>query len=238
MASIDVVSHGVSAVALFDLDGTLLDTPRAIVEQMGAAVEDVIGRRPDPVHTRRLIGSPLERMAAALGGHDETADVTARIAAGYLNRYRETIVPAAPELLFPGVRDGLTRLREAGVVSAVVTSKKHHSAEIILESAGIREYFAAVVGADDVEYPKPHRASGDRALGALGRTRVGPADSVIGDTASDIGLGVALGARTIAVTYGVATVDELTAARPDALADHFDRVIDLLLLQTESEPAP
>lgn len=216
---------------LFDLDGTLLDTPRAIAEQMTAAVEAVTGRRPDPARARGLIGAPLEQLAGTLVDSDPESELTRSVCAEYLTRYRELIVPKAADLLFPGVRTGLERLTEAGFVLAIVTSKKHHSAELILEAADIRAPFAAVIGVDDVDRPKPHRDSADAALRALALPDIGAGGAVIGDTASDIGLGRAIGAYTVGVGYGVYSAEQIAATAPDVIAADFDDVTRALLLR-------
>lgn len=218
-----------SSAVLFDLDGTLLDTPGAIAEQFASAVETVTGVNPGIDAARRLVGRPLSEMAAALSGSAVESATAQAVSDEYVARYREVIVPAAAGLLFPGVRGGLARLADAGLALAVVTSKKHASAELILESAGIRDDFAAVVGADDVEYPKPHRASGDLALATLGLADAGPAGAVIGDTSADIELGDALGTFTIGVTYGVYSAYQITSTAPDHVAHTFDDVVRTLL---------
>ncbi|MEV0248939.1 HAD family hydrolase [Nocardia sp. NPDC050712] len=217
------------SVLLFDLDGTLLDTPRAIAEQFSIAVEQVTGVHPGEEAARRLIGAPLERMAGALSGTDPDSPTAQAVSAEYLTRYRELIVPKAADLLFPGVRAGLERLTRHGFVPAVVTSKRHESAELILAAAGIRELFAVVVGADEVAHPKPHRASADVALAALGRPDTGPHGAVVGDTAADIGLAVALGVFGIGVTFGVYSHEQIIAAAPDFIAHSFDDVTGALL---------
>ncbi|WP_280419783.1 HAD family hydrolase [Nocardia carnea] len=221
---------------LFDLDGTLLDTPRAIAEQFSAAVETVTGTNPGIEAARRLIGAPLESMAGALSGSEPDSVVAAAVAAEYLVRYRELIVPKAADLLFPGVSAGLARFTAAGLVPAVVTSKKHHSAELILEAAGIRDHFAVVIGADDVANPKPHRDSADAALAGAGLTGIGPAGAVIGDTSGDIGLGRAIGAFTIGVGFGVYSTEQITATNPDLVAHTFDDVTHAVLRRIASLP--
>lgn len=219
------------SAVLFDLDGTLLDTPRAIAEQMSLAVEAVTGVLPELETARALIGAPLEQMAGALSGTEPDSPTAQQVSADYLTRYRELIVPKAADLLFPGVRGGLERLARSGLALAVVTSKKHHSAELILDAAGIREQFEAVVGADDVAHPKPHRDSADAALAILGLPHAGPSGAVVGDTAADIGLGSAIGAFTVGVTYGVGSTYQIASASADFVAHTFDDAIRAVLLR-------
>ncbi len=227
-----------SSAVLFDLDGTLLDTPSAIAEQFAAAVEAVTGADPGIEAARRLVGRPLSEMAATLSGSAVDSATAQAVSDEYSTRYREVIVPKAADLLFQGVLGGLARLADAGLVLAVVTSKRHASAELILDSAGIRDHFGAVVGADDVEHPKPHRASGDLALRTLGLADAGPAGAVIGDTAADIGLGDALGTFTVGVTYGVYSSSQIAATAPDHIAHTFDDVVHTLLTRNRKRVRP
>ncbi|WP_216897414.1 HAD family hydrolase [Nocardia alni] len=227
-----------SSALLFDLDGTLLDTPSAIAEQFAAAVEAVTGADPGVEAARRLVGRPLPEMAATLSGSAVDSATAQAVSNEYLTRYREVIVPKAADLVFPGVLGGLTRLAGAGLALAVVTSKKHVSAELILEAAGIRDNFGAVVGADDVDHPKPHRASGDLALRTLGLADAGPAGAVIGDTAADIELGDALGTFTVGVTYGVYSAHQIVSTAPDYVAHTFDDVVDTLLTRNRKRVRP
>lgn len=222
---------------LFDLDGTLLDTPRAIAEQFSAAVEAVTGTHPGIEAARRLVGAPLEQMAGALSGSDPGSEVAAAVAAEYFTRYRELIVPKAADLVFPGVSAGLARFTAAGLVLTVVTTKKHHSAELILEAAGLRDHFAVVIGADDVAHPKPHRDSADAALAGAGLTGIGAGGAVIGDTSGDIGLGRAIGGFTIGVGYGVYSTEQITATAPDVVAHTFDDVTHAVLQRIASLPS-
>ncbi|WP_280378377.1 HAD family hydrolase [Nocardia wallacei] len=220
------------SAVLFDLEGTLMDTPRAVAEQMSLAVEAVTGVLPELATARALIGAPLAQMAGALSGTEPDSTTAQRVSADFRTRYRELIVPKAADLLFPGVRGGLERLARSGLVLAVVTSKKRQGAELLLAAAGIREQFAAVVGADDVTHPEPHRDSADAALAILGLSDAGPSGAVVGDTAADIGLGAAIGAFTVGVTYGVGTTYQIASAPADYVAHTFDDAIRAVLLRT------
>ncbi|MBB6439501.1 HAD family hydrolase [Streptomyces candidus] len=229
-------------LAVFDLDGTLVDTPRAIVETFSAAFASLGEPVPDSAAIRATIGIPLERAFGSLLGVDPEDPYVRRGIEQYQLHFRELILPRASELLYPGVEPGLRRLHAQGVALAVATNKFHASADALLRAAGLRELFAQVVGADDVSNHKPHPESGLLIL----RTLDIPADRavMVGDTTHDLLMANAAGLRSVAVTYGIHSPEELATAAPTWTAHTFDEVVThleaVLLPASESllPPAP
>ena len=213
-------------LAVFDLDGTLVDTPRAIVETFSATFVSLGRAAPDPTAVRATIGLPLERAFGDLLGVGPDDPLVQRSVKQYQVHFRELVLPRAAELLYPGVEAGLAKLHAQGVVLAIATSKFHTSADALLRAAGLRDLFAQVVGADDVSNPKPHPESGEFILRTLGI----PADRavMIGDTTHDLKMAHAAGIRSIAVTYGIHGPEELATAEPTWTADTFDDVVTRL----------
>lgn len=222
--------------AIFDLDGTLIDTPRAIIWMIETTMRDM-GRKPaDEAAIRATIGLPLDSSIATLlerpTDHHEVTDCVAR----YRRKFLDWLVPQAHNLLFPHVADGLIELHQAGVQLAVATSKYRASADAILQSAGLLGFFTTVVGADEVARPKPHAETADL---VLFRVEGSAAQSiVIGDTVHDIEMAHAAGIRSIAVTYGIGEVGGLRAVSPVWIADDFRSVASILLAEFGGEKGP
>lgn len=190
---------GVAGV-LFDLDGTLLDTPPAIATALRAAVADVTGEELLLQDIVPLIGRPLPALCARLARRQEGDPVVLEIVAAYQRRYRHDIVPSARELVFPGVVQGLQAVQAQGIRLAIVTSKTHAAAELILDAAGLFGHFDVIIGADDVREPKP---AVDPGWKALRRLSTDPQHAVmVGDSADDIRVANAVPMRSIGVTYG------------------------------------
>lgn len=213
----------VTHVAMFDLDGTLVDSPRAIVETFAAAFE-ALGESPrDEADVRATIGLPLEQAFAKLLGVPQDDPRVADGIARYQEAFRTVILPRARSLVFPGVAEGLAELRRHGLTLTVATSKFHASADALLTAAGLRDHFAVLIGADDVTHPKPHPESGLRILQQLGAR---PEHAVmVGDTTHDLKMAHAAGTRSVAVTYGVHGRAELASARPSYTAETFPEVV-------------
>lgn len=215
---------------IFDLDGTLVDTPRAIVETFTAAFASMGVQAQDPSAIRATIGLPLERAFSKLLGVPLEDGLVAQGVKQYQVFFKELILPKAGQLLFPGVAEGLVTLRTQGFTLAVATSKFYASADALLKAAGLRDHFSMVVGADQVKQPKPNPEMGLMILRTLGI----PAERavMVGDTTHDLLMAKAAGMRSVAVTYGVHGVQELKSAGPTWVANTFDDV--LKCVQTEN----
>jgi phosphoglycolate phosphatase len=209
----------VNRCAIFDLDGTLVDSPRGIVTTFAAVFAQLDLPTVDSPTIRGTIGLPLPSAFAKVLGVSEDEPVVATCVEVYQSTYRKIVLPMATQLVFPGVYDGLQSLRENGFRLAVATSKYIANAEALLTAAGLREEFSVVVGADQVSKPKPDPESGLLVLRRLG---VAPANAVmVGDTTHDIHMAHGAGMSSVGVTYGVHSVDQLLSANPTWLVDSF-----------------
>lgn len=212
---------------MFDLDGTLVDSPRAIVETFTAAFESMGLRPRNPDDVRATIGLPLDLAFGALLGVPRDDSRVAEGVRLYQEAFRTVVLPRARTLVFPGVVEGLNELQRLGVTLTVATSKYHANADAVLSAAGLRDHFSVLIGADDVTRPKPHP---DSAHLILDRCAAVPDQAVmVGDTTHDLLMARSAGIRSIAVTYGVHSHTELTTATPTHIADTFPQVVAHIL---------
>ncbi|HSP25720.1 MAG TPA: HAD family hydrolase [Saliniramus sp.] len=213
-------------LALFDLDGTLVDTPLAIGQTFAATFAELGLPRVEAADIRATIGMPLGNAFGRLMGlSPEDAGVVEAVLR-YQALSKEILLPQARGLVLPGVVDGLARLASRGIVLAVATSKVQASAEALLEAAGLAGFFASVVGADRVPRPKPYPDSGLLAMdlaGAAPETTV-----MVGDTTHDLLMAHAAGMRSVAVTYGVHARDVLATAVPSFIVDGFPEAAEII----------
>lgn len=97
--------------------------------------------------------------------------------------------------LFEGVEETLRSLKTAGVRLAIATNDRRADAEETMRAIGVLDLFDAVVGADDVESPKP---SPDMVLLACERCGCPPSRAVcVGDLPADMRAGRAAGVRAV-----------------------------------------
>ncbi|MFD4639729.1 HAD family hydrolase [Lentzea sp. NPDC058436] len=208
---------------IFDLDGTLVDTPRGIVTTFAAVFAQLDLPTADSPTIRGTIGLGLPAAFAKILGVPEDEPVVTRCVELYRPTFRKIVLPVASQLVFPGVYDGLRSLRENGFLLAVATNRFVAPAEELLTAAGLRDEFSVVVGADQVPEPKPDPAAGLLVLDRLGVT---PDNAVmVGDTTYDIDMARGAGMSSVAVTYGVHGADQLLSAGPTWLAGSFAEAV-------------
>ena len=206
---------------LLDLDGTLVDTPQAIVDVTQATLA-ALGRPPaEPQTIKDGIGLPLPvALAALLGVGPEGASGAVEI---YRTFWRAQVTPRLLQLVYPGVLDGLRQLRSEGLRLAVVTGKAQEGADSTVDGAGFRPFIEVVLGYTSVEKPKP---APDLALEAMKRLQLPAAGcAVVGDTHHDLEMARAAGVRSIAVTYGAQPEAALRRAGATWFAQSFAEVV-------------
>ena len=213
---------------IFDLDGTLVDTPGVIVETALAALRGRGGglAMPEPQAIRATIGLPLTVAFSGLLGISQEAAELHAVVAEYRRLWRANVVPRSAELLYPGVAEGVQVLRDLGLRLAVATSKQQSGAVAQLEAAGIARHFEVVAGYDAVERPKPDPQLALHVLERLGTDR--ERTIVVGDTTHDLLMARGAGLRAIAVTYGAQDEATLVTESPAFVAKDFPQVVTLV----------
>ena len=208
--------------ALFDFDGTLVDTTELIYQSMRHATGDVLGREIPRQVLLANVGQPLPRQMEL---------IDAQRAEALLESYRLHNQEHHDALIgeFPGVEKSLGRLRAAGVRVAVVTSKRRFSVEMALESfPGLGEVVDRFVTMEDTTEHKPHPEPLLKGLELL--DDVPPEEAAyVGDSPFDVAAAKAAGVTSVAVSWGAFSEDTLREAEPDHLVGDIDAAVDVLL---------
>ena len=202
-------------VLLFDFDGTLFDTGPGVMNCVRYALEKLGVYDDDEAHYRKFIGPPLNEMFSELYGFDDAMAMEAvRL---YRERYQPTgIWECAP---YPGMASLLDRLREAGYLIAVATSKPTPSARQILEHYDLVPKFDFICGSEfDGTRSKKHEVVA-AVLEHFGLTETPTEALMIGDRKYDVLGAGKCGVPCLGVGFGYAEPGELAAAGAVAVAD-------------------
>ena len=214
---------------MFDLDGTLTDPKEGITKSVRHALNHYGIQVDDLDNLTPFIGPPLtDSYKKYYGFSDEQAWEGVLV---YREYFSERGWHENKE--YPGIKEMLEALKEAGRVLLVATSKPEEFAKKILDHFDMAEYFDFIGGAD------------------MGETRVRKADVIryvleqygldaspetlarcvmVGDREHDV-----LGAREcgmdcVGVLYGYGDRREMDGCRPAWTADTVDELKDLLLI--------
>lgn len=212
-------------LAIFDCDGTLVDSQANICLAMEAAFASAGLPAPERHATRRIVGlSLVEAMQALLPNAD--ADLHIALAADYKAAFwRLRAEGLVEEPLFDGIADLLDRLRDDGWLLAVATGKSDRGLAHVLDHHGLTGHFISLQTAD--RHPsKPHPSMIAQAMADAGAAP--ETSAMIGDTSYDVLMALAAGTQALGVGWGYHAPEELTALGAHAVADHPALLADLL----------
>lgn len=188
--------------AIFDLDGTLVDTSADLIAAANAALEAMGEGAPlDPVAdalTAFAGGRAMLRLGLERRGRPVDAALLDAHYPVLLEAYAEAIDHHSRP--YPGAMEAVARLSDAGWRVGICTNKPAHLAELLMTRLGLRAAFGALVGADTLPVRKPDPAPYFETVRRLGGD---PARSfLLGDTITDRDTARAAGVPVALVAFG------------------------------------
>ena len=209
-------------IAVFDLDGTLIDTAPDLVDSLNYTIA---ARDLEPVtyaDLTHLVGhgarAMIERSFKLRGAALADSDLQPMLDR-FIDHYRGGMPGKSTP--YPGLVAALDRLAAAGVVLAVCTNKMESLARPLIEALGLTDRFAAITGGDTFAVRKPD------AEHLLGTIRLAGGDAartvMIGDSANDFKVAANAGVPSIAVPFGYSDVPVETLD-PTVVIQHFDEL--------------
>ena len=208
--------------AIFDLDGTIMDSGEGIVRSVGYAL-DKMGVKDYDEHTNyRFIGPPL--IDSFMEYYSMNEEEAARAVAYYRERYSVTGIYESH--MYEGVRELLCELKRLGVKLYIGSSKPEKYVRMILEKQGIIDLFDYVAGATFDE----SRNNKEQVLTYLfEQVEIDPKTAVmIGDRYHDIEGAHYMGIPCIAVLYGFGNEEEFKKYGAEFIAADTDEILKII----------
>ena len=213
----------VSKHIIFDFDGTLGDTRHNIVVTFQATMRDMGLEVRSVEECVATIGLTLEDGFLQL-----YPTMSREEAERCVDRYRDIFNRSIEELMpqcFEGVHSTLDELHRRGVTMSIASSRSMPSLLLFMQNMGIADYFCYTLGSDSVLHHKPHPES---VLKTLEMLDLKPSEVVVvGDMPVDIAMARGASVRSVGVTYGNSTREELAAAGADYVIDSITELLTI-----------
>ena len=213
------------SAALFDLDGTLLDTLEDIADSTNAVLERAgFSKHPVPAY-RTFVGEGVRRLierALPEGSRDDAtvARVTAAMVEEYRVRWADKTRP------YYGVESMLDQLAKLGVRMSVFSNKLDELTKLSVEKLLPEKAFEIVMGARDGVPRKPDPAG---AVEIASRMGLAPGEFLyLGDTHTDMRTAIAAGMFPVGALWGFRDEAELREAGARELVRSPDEVVALV----------
>ena len=212
---------------IFDWDGTLADTKKAVVNSFQTVLTKA-GCRVSNEFIVRRIGIGTKKTII-----DAFRECNMRLDVATLEKLTDEKVNIQAEFsdsvyLFDGITELLKELqRRTKIALATMSSRK--VIDKLLQAKRLKTYFDIVISADDVTYPKPNS---EIFLMAAKKMGFSPTDCVvIEDSVFGLRAAKAANIKCIAVPSGAYTKNELEREQPDLIVSSLrekERILDFV----------
>jgi len=215
----------VNRLAVFDCDGTLVDSQATICLAMERGFTACGLGGPGNAATRGIIGLSLVEAMAALHPTG-TAAQHAVLAEEYKKAFLDLRAAGlAEEPLYDGIAEAIADLDARGWLLGVATGKSDRGLKHILDHHGLHPRFVTLQTAD--RHPsKPHPSMLELAMAEAGAAP--QTTAMIGDTSYDMMMAKAAGCAAIGVAWGYHNADELRDGGADMVAGSPSDLVTML----------
>lgn len=209
---------------LFDVDGTLVDSERIILETQIRTLEHHGLVHPGREAGLAIVGLSLPGAFRVLCGEGVDIDALHATYGRIFAELRRDPRWDAP--LYPGAAELVDTLHQRGdVLLGLATGKSRRGVAHLLDRQGWQDRFITVQTADT----NPSKPDPAMVLTACAEAGIAPeATTLVGDTIFDMAMAKAAGARGIGVTWGYHPAETLIPGGATALAHDFPSLLDLI----------
>ena len=213
-------------LAIFDLDGTLLNTIADLATATNQAL-DACGFPTHPIEAYPFfVGNGINKLfERALPAEARTEENVLRIRTHFLPYYDEHNADLSRP--YPGIPQLLENLQAAGIQVAVASNKYHRATEKLIRHYFPTIRFAAILGQREGVSIKPHPQIVEDILALVPVSK----EEVIyiGDSGVDMQTALNAGVESIGVTWGFRPREELLQYSPTHLADTAKEIENIIL---------
>ena len=208
----------------FDLDGTLTDPQRGLIESFSYGLSKMGVDFGDKASLVRFIGPPLyDDWRREFGFSAAEADRALRLFREYYSVYGWW-----DNEVYPGIPEMLSALKDAGKIICVSTSKPEVFARKIISHFSLDNYFEFVGGAANENTRDKKWEVLEYSLDAVGCRDLSSA-ILVGDRKFDAEGAKKVGVSSLGVTWGHGSRSEILEAGFDHIAESTDEVLRILL---------
>ncbi len=204
-------------ILLFDLDGTLLDTEKAIIASYSQVLKEY---RPEmDVTQEELLALLGPTLSSGFSKYLKPEEVE-----GAIQRYRELNISLHPThvSIIDGAKEVIDQLKQDGYRVGIVSSKKKDVCILGLSLFGMQDEFETIIGHDEVAKHKPDPEGIFSACKAMG---VGHDDVVyVGDSATDVLAAQNAAVYSIGLIFNAERKETLIASKPNKIIEKLSEI--------------
>lgn len=209
---------------LFDFDGTVMNTNDVILKSWQHTFRTLRGREEDPEVLLKTFGEPLETTMKKFFPEIPVEESIKVYRSFHYDNFGDLIS------VFPGMDDLIAEVKRRGYKLGLVTSRLYNTTMQGLEKYGLKEYFDAIVTANDTTKHKPDPEPVNITLEKLGAK---PENSImLGDTLFDLLCAKNAGVRSVLVSWSLAlsgkTKEDLGDAAPDYILEKPEDLLEII----------
>ena len=194
-------------LVIFDLDGTLIDSSQDLANSVNATRAHLLLPPLENETVYSYVGNGAPVLIRKALGPDYSDDEVQDALLYFLAYYREHMLDHT--VLYPGVRELLNRLHDAGIQMAVLTNKPVRFSQSIVDGLGLAAHFRRVYGGNSFEQKKPHPVGIETLMSECGASREGTL--MVGDSSVDVQTARNAQVTSCGVTWGF---------QPETFADY------------------
>jgi len=205
-------------LAIFDMDGTILDTIHDIHACLTKTLISYGFDTFDIEKTKILVGDGMRQLIINAAGESGLTDIMEKY---FRAVYAENMMNTTD--IMPGFENVLDYLQKDDITAVVLSNKKYQLTESMMKKFRLDSVFSECFGGDSFNAKKPSHIPVSK---IIEKYKVEPENTImIGDNYSDILSGAGAGAKTCFCSYGYGT---LRSVKSDYTADSPEDIIKIL----------